>query len=181
VIGCVPIVRVDVAKTAMPAVLIVPVPSMVVPSTKVIEPVAPAWTEAENVTDWLLADGFTEDDKVTTVTAFPTITTVGGEVAELLFASPDVVAVMELVPWGSDGIVIVATPPIIGAVPNGVEPSENVIVPVTPGGTVSVIVSGVLGGRLGDETTGGGRVGVSLLTICVRGAEAAGLLFVSPP
>ncbi len=76
---------------------------------------------------------------------------------------------------------IVATPPTIGAVPSGFEPSENVIVPVTPGGTVSVMVTGVFGGGLEDETAGGGRTGVCLLTVCVRGAETAGLLFVSPP
>ena len=76
---------------------------------------------------------------------------------------------------------IVATPPTIGAVPNGFDPLENVTVPVTPGGTVSVIVSGVLVGTLGEETTGGGRTGVTLLTTCVSGAELAELLFVSPP
>ena len=76
---------------------------------------------------------------------------------------------------------IVATPPTIGAEPRGFEPLENVTVPVTPGGTVSVIVSDVLGGKFGEETTGGGRTGVALLTICIRGAELAGLLSVSPP
>ena len=75
---------------------------------------------------------------------------------------------------------IVAAPPTIGAEPKGVEPLEKVTVPVTPGGTVSVIVSGVLTGKVGEETTGGGRTGVALLTICVRGAELAELLFVSP-
>ncbi len=181
VMGWVPIVSVDVAKTATPAAFTVPVPSIVVPARKVIKPLAPAWVEAENVTDWLAADGLVEEIRVTTETVLPTVTEVGGDVAELWLASPDVVAVMESVPWGRDGTVIVATPPTIGALPSGVEPSENVTVPVTPGGTASVIVSGVLGGRLVDETTGGGRVGVSLLTICVRGAETAGLLFVSPP
>ena len=89
----------------------------------------------------------------------------GAEVAGLLFVSPDVVAVMETVPTGNEGTVIVATPPTIGAVPIGVEPLENVTVPVTPGGTVSVIVSGVLVGKFDDETTGGGITGVALLTI----------------
>jgi hypothetical protein len=110
-----------------------------------------------------------------------TVTIVGADVAGLLFASPEVVAVMGSVPTGKDGTVIVATPPTMGAVPIGVVPLENVTVPVTPGGTVSVIVSGVFAGVLGAETTGGGITGVALLTIWERGAEVAGPLFVSPP
>jgi hypothetical protein len=110
-----------------------------------------------------------------------TVTIVGAEVAGLLFASPDVVAVMESDPTGNEGTVMVATPPTIVAVPSGVDPLENVTVPVTPGGTVSVIVSGVFVGKLEDETTGGGITGVALLTIWVRAAEVAELLFVSPP
>jgi hypothetical protein len=110
-----------------------------------------------------------------------TVTTVAVEVAGLLFASPDVVAVIGLVPTGRFGTVIVATPPTIGAVPMGVEPFENVTVPVTPGGTVSVIVSGVFTGVVGADTTGGGMTGVALLTTCVRGPDVAELLFVSPP
>jgi hypothetical protein len=94
-----------------------------------------------------------------------TVTIVAAEVAGLLFASPDVVAVIGSVPIGKEGTVIVATPPTIGAVPIGVVPSENVTVPVTPGGTVSVIVTGVLGGGLEEDTTGGGITGVALLTI----------------
>jgi hypothetical protein len=93
-----------------------------------------------------------------------TVTMVAAEVAGLLFASPDVVAVMGSVPIGRDGTVIVATPPTMGAVPIGVDPSENVTVPVTPGGTVSVIVTGVFGGGVDEETTGGGITGVALLT-----------------
>jgi hypothetical protein len=110
-----------------------------------------------------------------------TVTIVGTEVAGLLFVSPDVVAVIGSVPTGSEGTVIVATPPTIVAVPSVVDPFENVTVPVTPVGTVSVMVSGVFVGKLEDETTGGGITGVALLTICVRGTEVAALLFVSPP
>jgi len=116
-----------------------------------------------------------------TGTGCVTVTIVGAEVAGLLFASPEVVAVIGSVPTGRLETVIVATPPTMGAVPIGVEPSENVTVPVTPGGTVSVIVSGVFTGVVGAETTGGGITGVALLTIWVRGTEAAGLLLVSPP
>jgi hypothetical protein len=88
---------------------------------------------------------------------------------------------MGSVPTGREGTVIVATPPTIGAVPNGVEPLEKVTVPVTPVGTVSVIVTGVFGGGVDEETTGGGMTGVALLTTCVRGAEVAAPLFASPP
>ena len=91
-------VRVDVAKTATPAALTVPVPSTVVPSRKVIEPVAPAWTEAEKVTDWLSAEGLTEEVRVTTMATLPTVTVVGGDTAGLSFASPELDAVMESTP-----------------------------------------------------------------------------------
>jgi hypothetical protein len=88
---------------------------------------------------------------------------------------------MVSVPTGKEGTVIVATPPTMGAVPIGVEPLEKVTVPVTPGGTVSVIVSGVFAGVVGAETTGGGMTGVALLTTWLRGEEVAVPLFVSPP
>jgi hypothetical protein len=110
-----------------------------------------------------------------------TVTIVGAEVAGLLFVSPEVVAVIGSVPTGSEGTVIVATPFTMVAVPSVVDPLENVTVPVTPVGTVSVMVSGVFVGKLEDETTGGGMTGVALLTICVRGTDVVALLFVSPP
>jgi hypothetical protein len=56
---------------------------------------------------------------------------------------------------------------------------EKVTVPVTPAGTVSVIVSGVSMGRLDDDTTGGGSIGVFFPTDWVRLAVAE-LLLVSP-
>jgi hypothetical protein len=107
------------------------------------------------------------------------VTRVGGDTAGLLFTSPEVAAVMESTPSGSDGTVRVATPLTMVAEPNGVVPLEKVTVPVTPAGTVSVIVSGVLMGRLDDDTTGGGRIGVFFPTDCVRLAVAE-LLLVSP-
>jgi hypothetical protein len=110
-----------------------------------------------------------------------TVTIVADEVAGLLFASPEVVAVMGSIPTGKLETVIVATPFTIGAVPIGAVPLENVTVPVIPGGTVSVMVSGVFTGVLGAETTGGGMIGVALLTIWVRGTEVAAPLLVSPP
>jgi len=115
----------------------------------------------------VLGDGVVEDTIGATRTGVTgvTVTIVAPEVAGLLFVSPEVVAVMGSVPIGRDGTVIVATPPTIGAVPMGVVPFEKVTVPVTPGGTVSVMVTDVLGGGLDDETTGGGITGVALLTI----------------
>jgi len=93
-----------------------------------------------------------------------TVTLVGAEVAGLLFESPDVVAVMGFVPTGKLGTVIVAVPPTMGAVPIELLPFEKVTVPVTPGGTVSVIVTGVFGAGLFGVATGGGITGVALLT-----------------
>ena len=158
------------------------VPSGVVPSKKVTGPVTPGGMGSVIVTG-VLGGGLFEETIGATSTGVTgvTVTVVGAEVAGLLFVSPDVVAVMGSTPTGKLGTVIVATPPTMGAVPIGVVPLENVTVPVTPGGTVSVIVTGVFTGGLFDETTGGGITGVALLTIWVRGTEVAGLLLVSPP
>lgn len=158
------------------------VPKTVVPSVNVTGPVTPEGMGSVIVTGVLGAGLFGVTIGATkTGAAAVTVTVVGVDVAGLLFASPEVVAVIGSVPTGKDGTVMVATPPTIGAVPIGVVPLENVTVPVTPGGTVSVIVSGVFAGVLGAETTGGGMTGVALLTICDSGAEVAGPLFVSPP
>jgi hypothetical protein len=129
----------------------------------------------------LTIEGLRDDVTAIVGVILPTVTIVAPEVAGLLLASPDVVAVMGSLPIGKEGTVIVATPPTMGAVPIGVVPSENVTVPVTPGGTVSVIVTGVLGGGVEEETTGGGITGVALSTICVRGADVDGPLPESPP
>jgi hypothetical protein len=108
-----------------------------------------------------------------------TVTGVAGETAALLFASADVAAVMESLPSGREDVVIAAAPLTTVADPRGVVPLKNVTVPVTPGGTVSVIVSGEPTGRLEEETAGGGNTGVDLLTTCVSVALAE-LLFESP-
>src|ERR1700674_1780873 len=148
------------------------VPRIVVPSENVTGPLTPGGMGSVIVTG-VLGAGLFEDTIGATRTGVTgvTVTIVAGEVAGLLFASPDVVAVIGSVPTGRLETVIVATPPRMGAVPIGVVPLENVTVPVTPGGTVSVIVTGVFGGGLEDETTGGGMTGVALLTIWLRGAE----------
>ena len=154
--------------------IIAAVPNTVVPSVNVTGPVTPAGIGSVIVTGVFGAGLFGVTIGATRIgVACVTVTMVGAEVAGLLFASPEVVAVMGLVPTGKDGTVIVATPPTMGAVPIGVVPLENVTVPVTPGGTVSVIVSGVFAGVFGAETTGGGMTGDALLTVWVRGAEVA--------
>jgi hypothetical protein len=83
-----------------------------------------------------------------------------------------VAAVIESTPSGSEGTVRVATPFTIVADPSGVIPLEKVTVPVTPVGTVSLIVSGVSMGRSDDDTTGGGRIGVFFPTDWLRLAVA---------
>jgi len=143
----------------------VPVPRIVDPSRNVIVPVALVGAVAVKVTDWLTIEGLSEDVTATVGAVFTTVIETGGEVAGLLFASPGVLAVIGSVPSGRLLTVIVATPPMIGAVPIGVEPSEKVTGPDTPGGTVSVIVTGVPRTGLVDDGTGIGSTGVSLLTV----------------
>jgi hypothetical protein len=174
-----PTINVLVVRVARPP-LRGPVPRTVAPSRNVIAPVAPVGAVAVNVTDWLTIEGLSDDVTATVGAALTTVTTTGDEVAGLLLASPGVLAVIGSVPRGKV-TVMVATPPTIGAVPIGVEPLENVTGPDTPGGTVSVIVTGVPRVGLFVDTTGIGSTGVSLLTVCDRGAETAELWFESPP
>lgn len=143
----------------------VPVPRTVAPSRKVIVPVAPAGAVAVKVTAWLMIEGLSEEVTATVGAVFTTVIETGGDVAGLLLESPGVLAVIGSVPNGRLLTVIVATPPMIGAVPIGVEPSENVTGPDTPGGTVSVIVTGAPTTGLVDDGTGMGNTGVSLFTV----------------
>jgi len=129
----------------------------------------------------LTIEGLRDEITLTVGSAFTTVTETGGDVAELLLASPGVLAVIGSVPRGRLDTVMVATPPMIGAVPIGVEPLENVTGPDTPGGTVSVIVTGVPTIGLVVDTTGIGSTGVFLLTTCDKGADVTALLLASPP
>ena len=173
-IGWEPTTNVLVVKVVRPPFK-VPVPRTVAPSRNVIVPVAPVGAAAVKLTDWLMMEGLSEDVTVTVGAALTTVTTTVGDVAGLLLASPGVLAVIGFVPSGRLVMVIVATPPTIGAVPIGVEPSENVTGPDTPGGTVSVIVTGVPAVGLLVDTAGAGNTGVSLLMVCDRGPEVAEL------
>jgi hypothetical protein len=127
-----------------------------------------------------MTDGFRDDVTLTVGAVFTTVTETAGDVAGLLLASPGVLAVIWLVPSGSVVTVIVATPPTIVPVPIGVDPLENVTGPDTPGGTVSLMVTGVPTVGLVEDTTGMGSTGVALLTVWESGPEAAALLFESP-
>ena len=127
------------------------------------------------------AEGFREDVSPIVGVLLLTVTTVAGEVAGLLFASPGVLAVIGSEPTGNVVTVMVATPPTTGAVPITVPPLENVTGPDTPGGTVSEIVSEPPTVIVGEDTVGADSVGSILFTVCVRGADVAEPLFVSPP
>jgi hypothetical protein len=135
------------------------------PSMKVIVPVAPVGAVTVKVTDWPTVEGLAEEVRVISGEVLPTVTETAGDVAGLLFVSPGVDAVIGLVPSGRLLTVIVATPPLIGAVPIVVDPFEKVTGPDTPGGTVSVIVTGVPTVGLVEDTTGIGNTGVSLPTV----------------
>jgi hypothetical protein len=157
------------------------VPRTVEPSVNVTGPDTPVGTGSVMVTGEpaIGAVGLTIGGTRTGVD-FTTVTGVAGEVAALLLLSAGVLAVMGSVPIGRLVIVMVAVPLTIGAVPMTVPPLEKVTGPVTPGGTVSVMVSEPPTGIVGEETVGGGRFGVPLLTTCVSGAEVPALLFASP-
>jgi hypothetical protein len=152
----------------------------VVPSRKVMEPVALDGAEAVKVTDWPVVEGFADEVRVIVGVAFVIVTVVAGDVAGLLFASPGVLAVMGSAPTGRFETVMVAVPPTIGAVPITVPPLEKVTGPVTPGGTVSVMVTGVPEVEFVGDAVGGGNTGEFLLTTWVRGADVAAPLFASP-
>jgi len=110
--------------------LIVPVPSVVLPSMNVTVPVAVVGvTAAVNFTDEPYVDGFNEDVSVTVVTAFTVCVNVA-DVLLLSFASPPYTAVIECDPAASVEVLYVACPLLIAPVPSVVVPSLNVTVPV---------------------------------------------------
>ena len=78
----------EVAKVAVPP-LSAPLPSVVVPSLNVTVPVGVPvvndFTKAVNVTDWLKADGFTEETTVVEVAALFTICDNAGEVLPVMW------------------------------------------------------------------------------------------------
>src|SRR5206468_6741869 len=87
---------------------------------------------------------------------------------------------MRLVRTGKEGTVRVAWPLTMLAVPRRVPPSKNETGPETPDGMGSVIVTGVFGGGLFEDTVGATRTGVPGVTVTIVDDELAGLLFASP-
>jgi hypothetical protein len=81
-----PALSVEVVNVPIP-LLIVAMPSVVEPSKKVTAPVVTVGTEAVKVTDWLTADGFSEDVRTIVGVSLLTICVVV-PVAGLLFVSP---------------------------------------------------------------------------------------------
>src|SRR5258708_19847939 len=148
---CDPTIKVLVVRVVRPP-LKVPVPRTVDPSRNVIVPVARVGAVAVKVTDWLTIEGLSDDVTTTVGAPLTTVTTTGGETAGLLLASPGVLAVIGSVPSGKV-TVMVATPPMIRAVPICVEPLENVTGPDTPGGTVSVLLTSIPAVRFFLHTT----------------------------
>jgi hypothetical protein len=155
-------------------------PSGVVPFIKVTGPVTPVGTVSVMVTGVFGAGLELETDGGgSTGVVLPTVTLVAGEVAALLVVVSATEAVIGLEPIGRLGTVMVAVPLTTGTVPIGVVPFEKVTGPVTPGGTVSVIVTGVFGVGLELETDGGGSTGVVFVMVMTVTGEVAGLLLAS--
>ena len=81
-----PALSVEVVKVTIP-LLIVPIPSIAEPSRKVTVPVTPVGTEAVKSTDWLTADGFSDDVRRMVIVSLVTVCVVV-PVAGPLFVSP---------------------------------------------------------------------------------------------
>jgi hypothetical protein len=151
--------------------LIVTVPSAVLPSLNVTVPVAAAGeTVAVNVTGAPDGDGFVEDVNAT-ADACSTFCVSVDEVLLLSFASPPYEALIECDPTTSVEVLKVALPLLIVPVPSIVLPSLNVTVPVAAEGeTVAVNVTE-------DPNTDGFEdevtvvVLLALFTVCVSTAD----------
>jgi hypothetical protein len=88
VIECDPTASVEVLKVACP-LLIVPVPSVVLPSLNVTVPVAVAGvTVAVNVTEEAYVDGFADEARATVVLTLLTVCVSTDDVLLLSFVSP---------------------------------------------------------------------------------------------
>src|SRR5580704_8462634 len=74
VMACVPMASDEVVKVAIPEALMEPTPRTVVPSRKVMAPVAPVFVTAVKVTDWPVDAGLTDDVSVTLPAALATLT-----------------------------------------------------------------------------------------------------------
>ncbi len=134
VIECDPTANAAVLYVALP-LLIVPVPSVVLPSVNVTVPVAvEGETVAVNVTDEPYVDGFADEANITVVLALFTVWVNTEDVLLLSFVSPPYEAVIEFDPTASVEVLYVAIPLLIVPVPNVVLPFLNVTVPVAVAG-----------------------------------------------
>ena len=128
---CEPTASVEVENVAWPA-LSVPVPSVVVPSRNVTEPVGvpTAVTVAVKVTACPAVEGFSEEATAVVVGWPITVCVSAVEVLPANVVSPEYLAVIECVPAVSVEVVSVAWPALSGLVPIALGPSKNVTLPV---------------------------------------------------
>src|ERR1700676_4285798 len=133
VIECDPTASVDVVNAALP-LLSVPVPSTVVPSLNVTDPVGVPvvndFTVAVKVTGFPCLEGFSEEVTVLDVAAFVTVSVSTAEVLPVKFASPPYTAVIECDPTVSVDVVNAAFPALSATVASVVAPSLKITVPV---------------------------------------------------
>jgi hypothetical protein len=133
VIECDPTASVDVVNVALPP-LSVPVPSTLVPSLNVTDPVGVPvvddFTVAVKVTGFPCFEGLSEELTVLDVAAFVTVSVSTAEVLPVKFASPPYTAVIECDPTASVDVVNVALPPLSVPVPSTLVPSLKVTIPV---------------------------------------------------
>jgi hypothetical protein len=146
-----PTESVDVVRGATALLFSVPVPSEVVPSRKVTVPVGvPEVLDvivAVNVTPAPLGKEATELTNAVVLVTGVMVSVAAAEVLALKLESPPYAAVMECGPTVSIEIVKVAIPLFRAPVPSVVVPSRKVTepvgVPLLPGVTVAVNVTGV--------------------------------------
>src|ERR1700693_874840 len=187
VIECDPTARVDVVNAALP-LLSVPVPSTVVPSLNVTDPVGVPvvndFTVAVKVTGFPCLEGFSEEVTVLDVAAFVTVSVSTAEVLPVKFASPPYTAVIECDPTASVDVVNAALPLLSVPVPSTVVPSLTVTdpvgVPVVNDFTVAVKVTGFpcLEGFSEEVTV---LDVAAFVTVSVSTAEVLPVKFASPP
>jgi hypothetical protein len=117
-----PTASVDVLYVAFPLLMVL-VPSVVLPFLKVTVPVAAdGVTVAVNVTDELNVDGFADEARVTVEFALLTVCVSAEDVLELYVELPPYPAVIEFEPTASVAVLYVALPPLSVPVPSVVLP-----------------------------------------------------------
>ena len=179
-IECGPAANVETANIAEP-LLMVPVPSAVVPSRNCTVPVPVAGDSvALKVTDWPTADGFKDDVKVVDDASLFTVWVRTAEVLPAVLASPLYTAVMECAPTANVDTASDAEPLATVAMPSAVAPSRNCTVPApVAGDSVAVKVTDwpAVDGFKDDVNA---VVDGALFTVWVRIAEVLAAVLASP-